>query len=338
MNSQSTSGHSVLPHSSRTSSSSSPTSLIIRFATSHPDLPLSVADPALATPLSLLPRIRAALPDPYAAARIRLIYAGRTLPPTAALAAALRLPAPDPFRAAARPASPTGKAPTGKGPIRHDAEPRPPAARDAPPLYIHAAFAGAPATDATARLAPAELAAERDAAARSVTALLPHRSRDDSSPHDAGTGDQPLASTAPAPQGFDRLLAAGLTGGEVAQLRAQFVARLAHTRTPEEMPGAAELRAMEEAWLDADAGAEAAGGGGATNGGGAGGRWGLGGADEESAGLEDMLWGNVLGFFWPVGAVVWAMREEGVWSRRRQMAIVTGLLVNAVMSLMRTAG
>lgn len=48
-----------------------------------------------------------------------------------------------------------------------------------------------------------------------------------------------------------------------------------------------------------------------------------------------MLWGSVTGFFWPVGAAMWLVREEGVWSKRRQMAAVTGVLVNLAVGVMR---
>jgi len=30
-----------------------------------------------------------------------------------------------------------------------------------------------------------------------------------------------------------------------------------------------------------------------------------------------LIWGNLMGFFWPVGAMFWLMREEGVWSGGR---------------------
>lgn len=60
--------------------------------------------------------------------------------------------------------------------------------------------------------------------------------------------------------------------------------------------------------------------------------------DDGRGALEDMLWGNLMGFFWPVGAAVWLMREEGVWSKRRQVAVVTGVLVNLAFGVMRIGG
>lgn len=125
--------------------------------------------------------------------------------------------------------------------------------------------------------------------------------------------------------GFDRLLTAGLSPAEVASLRSQFLAVQAHTHTPDTMPSGAEMRVLEERWLEA--GTPANGGGGGAGGGGM--------DDEGGGGLEDMLWGNVMGFFWAVGAIVWLVREEGVWSKRRQVGVVTGVLVNIAFCMLR---
>lgn len=98
------------------------------------------------------------------------------------------------------------------------------------------------------------------------------------------------------------------------------------------------MRRLEERWLDNSASpARGPDGGGA----GAGEMDNDGdddGDDDGRGALEDMLWGNLLGFFWPVGAAVWLMREEGVWSKRRQLAVVTGLLVNLAFGAMRVGG
>ena len=109
------------------------------------------------------------------------------------------------------------------------------------------------------------------------------------------------------------------------------------------MPTAAEMRVLEERWLDNDSGSGPgpSGTGGAGDGG-LGVGMGASGADDDdgtlggsSGGLEDMLWGNLMGFFWAVGAVVWLIREEGVWSRRRQVGVVTGVLVNMAFCFLR---
>lgn len=57
--------------------------------------------------------------------------------------------------------------------------------------------------------------------------------------------------------------------------------------------------------------------------------------DDGRGALDDMLWGTVTGFFWPVGAAMWLIREEGVWSKRRQMAAMTGVLVNLAVGAMK---
>lgn len=92
------------------------------------------------------------------------------------------------------------------------------------------------------------------------------------------------------------------------------------------MPSAAEMRLLEERWLDSSPSPASPGGGWDEEG------------DEMAGGggsLEDMLWGNVMGFFWAVGAVVWLVREEGVWSKRRRVGVVTGVLVNIAFCVLR---
>ena len=44
--------------------------------------------------------------------------------------------------------------------------------------------------------------------------------------------------------------------------------------------------------------------------------------------LDDMLWGSVMGFFWPVACALWLLREEGVWSWRKGLAVFVGVVVN----------
>ena len=44
--------------------------------------------------------------------------------------------------------------------------------------------------------------------------------------------------------------------------------------------------------------------------------------------MDDMLWGAVMGFFWPVGCAMWLRREEGVWSWRKGFAVAVGVIVN----------
>ena len=90
------------------------------------------------------------------------------------------------------------------------------------------------------------------------------------------------------------------------------------------MPTGPDLLTLEERWLDSGSNAATAG---ADDTGGFG--------SEDAGGLEDMLYGNLIGFFWPVGAMCWLMREEGVWSRRRQIAVLSGFLVNLTFGFLR---
>ena len=279
-----------------------PLKLIVRFPSTLPDLSLTISSPSTTTALNINQLIRPHLPPTLSASRLRLIHSGAVLPRTIPLSTSLRLPAINP------PPPPTAK---GKEPIY-----LPPSQT----LYIHCSLSDA--------LSPVELedeAAEAASLRKSPSSV--------SLPQDA-TGTIPPSSQGPAstnfaPLGFDRLLSAGLTPAEIGALRSQFFAIQAHVHTPDTMPSAAEMRLLEDRWIDNTS---------TTATGPLDGAGGL--SDEEggAGGLDDILWGNVMGFFWPVGAVVWGFREEGVWSKRRQIAVLTGLLVNVAFSVLKFAG
>ena len=314
----------------------SPVTLIIRFPSSHPDITFPITQPHLTTTLSLAQEIRALLPAPASTCSLRLIHAGRALQPTVALSTSLRL-TPLPASRAQSP-SPSAKA---KGKAKDPAIYGEPNEIILPfhsqPFYIHAILGDI--------LSTSELSEINSAAKASVEALTIASSNsilgsaeNDKTPSRNGTPipeeeshDQTNTTAEDPPQGFDRLLTAGLTPLEVASLRSQFVAILAHSHTPDTMPSASELRELEERWLDNDTSNSIGGGG---TGGGTLQDLNFG-DDEQGGGLEDMLWGNIMGFFWPIGAAFWLLREEGVWSKRRQIAVITGLLVNLAFSLMR---
>ncbi|KAI5818781.1 DUF2407 C-terminal domain-containing protein [Pyronema omphalodes] len=122
----------------------------------------------------------------------------------------------------------------------------------------------------------------------------------------------PTPSTEPAPQGFDRLLTQGFSEREVAALRSQFN-RLNPDLSPE------EIRVLEDRWIDESVGQGQETIGGATAG-----------------TFEDMFIGTVIGFFWPVS--IWLAREEGVFTQRRQYAVLAGFCVNLFFGLVRTFG
>ncbi|KAF1963038.1 hypothetical protein CC80DRAFT_487457 [Byssothecium circinans] len=310
--------------------------LIIRFANSIPDLPLSIPSPRTTTTLSLKQLIRSHLPSNSAHARLRLIYAGKVLADTSPLATSLRLPPPPPRRNGTYNEHGTGSKSKGKQPVR-DASPAPDSLdipAEAKKYYIHCSLGDA--------LSVAELASETTLARTTEESLKSQyqasssqRPRSATTTSSNGTKRRTSTGTStnavPEPQGFDRLLSSGFTPQEVASLRSHFQTNLSYTHTPDTMPSASEMRALEDRWLDStatDPSPALTGEGGGEAG------WGAGFAVEEG-GLDDMLWGYLTGFFWPLGALVWGFREEGVWPRRRQLAVVMGVVLNAAFGFMR---
>ena len=302
-----------------TATTSPPLLLIVRFSLPIADLPIAIQSPSTTTPRALAHLyIRPHLPSAYACCPLRLISSGALLPPRTPLSTSLRLP-----KAAPPPppnlrdndiASAKGKG-KGKG---KDKGPISAMSNDRKSIYVHCALT------TTTTLSASELAIEAAAAS-------PPSPTSPFSPSDSAPLTETLARVNSVPQGFDRLASAGLSVTEIAALRSQFVALQAHTHTPDTMPSATELRVLEERWLDIGAYASPDGADGA--GAGAGG-W----EDEGGGALEDMLWGNVVGFFWAIGSLLWLIREEGVWTRRRKVAIVTGLAVNLLVGLLRASG
>lgn len=136
-------------------------------------------------------------------------------------------------------------------------------------------------------------------------------------------------NTTSEPRGFDRLLTAGLSPSEITSLRSQFLALTAHNHTPDTMPSPSTMRRLEDRWLDSSSSSISGNGIPGTM------NENAEDDDDDRAALDDMLWGTVTGFFWPVGAAMWLIREEGVWSKRRQMAAVTGVLVNLAVGAMK---
>ena len=281
-----------------------PLDLVVRFSTSNPDIILTIAQPSKTSTLRLKQRLREHLDAPASQSRLRLIHSGKVLQDTAALAKSVTVARPPPSHDDDK----SEKA-KGKQPVR---DTKPAAAR----VYIHCSI-GDKLSDSEIT-SEARLAEEADQALVSKTAAPTTATGDTAATQDAST-------TTPAPRGFDRLLNAGFTQAEVAQLRTQFLAIQSHSHTPDTMPSGPELLALEERWLDNGSNAATAGG-----------EDGAGGSPSEDAGgLEDMLYGNLIGFFWPVGAMFWLMREEGVWSRRKQIAVLSGFLVNITFGFLR---
>ncbi|CAD0039414.1 MAG: Uncharacterized protein AUREO_042830 [Aureobasidium pullulans] len=280
-----------------------PVDLVIRFTAAIPDAVIRVPSAKLTTSLALRQQIRAQLPASFASNRLRLISAGKVLPDATALSKCINIPPPPPRSKIDSAAS------KDKNKNKNKAKGKAPAETTVPRVYIHCSIGDT--------LTPGDIASEADAAEAADKALLLDVQ---AVPAPDQTQNPTTTSSTPAPRGFDRLLSAGFSPADVANLRAQFMAIQAHTHTPDTMPTGDDLRSLEERWLENDPANAAAGGGAGT---------------DEEGGLEDMLWGNLMGFFWPIAAACWLMREEGVWTRRVQISVLSGLLVNLTFGFLR---
>ena len=299
--------------------------LTIRFSASLPDLLLSIPGSLHANTGTLKQLIRSRIPDEYTNRRIRLIYAGKALVDEVPLNSSLkrnvsrppsRIGTPGPYEESNGGTKVTGGVKdNGKGKLP---------IRDPPSLsriYIHCSIGDL-------ELSKEELATEAAVAAQSASEG--DEQDDGSRPK---SQQQSQTTTTPAPRGFERLQNAGFTPAEIQSLRLQFLAIQAHTHTPDNMPSPNTLRNMEDQWLDnsnaTDGGLDGAGGAG----------FGASSDEEAQAGaLDDMIFGTIMGFFWPIGCLMWGIREEGIWSQRRKMAVVIGFLLNIGLGIIRYTG
>ena len=307
--------------------------LIIRFAASVADVPLSIPSPRTTTALNLKCLIREQLPPNLSANRLLLIHAGKVVRDTAPLYTSLNIATLSGANRKNGVATrqnetstreddnqTTSESSKGKRPMRGEAYFQPPPPR----LFIHCSIGDA--------LTPTELATESQSARAVQAQLLATLTRRPSNPLSPTTQPSPThpnaaasSTTVPAPRGFDRLSATGFTQPDIQSLRRTFLAQLAMDHTPETMPTGAALLALEDRWLDGTVHAETL----TTDGGG--------GVDEdgEADQLDSMFWGNLWGFFCPLVAIVWGFREDGVWTRRRQIAVLTGVIINLVFGFAR---
>ncbi|PWY87288.1 hypothetical protein BO94DRAFT_566122 [Aspergillus sclerotioniger CBS 115572] len=260
----------------------------IRFSASIPDLPLDIYSPSTTTSAGLKQLIRTRLPPHLSSHRLRLIHAGRGLEDKTPLSVSLKLP-PTSTRSPRPPDTNSTSDPKGKGKAP---------ARDHPRLYIHCSIGDIV-------LSATDLAAEASIAS---TLHQQETSSSESGSQDDGERrrkDVQASTTTPAPRGFDRLLSAGFTPAEVAGLRSQFLAVQSVSRTPDTMPSGAELRELEDRWMDEGSSAAMVGGGGE--------------GGEGVVSLADDDGG----------------REEGVWSWRKGLAVFVGVVVNIAFGAMR---
>ena len=297
--------------------------LTIRFSASIPDVRLQVASPSRTTGAGLKKLIRAELPESLSKKRIRLIYAGRALEDDVSLVTGLKLKGEGTVRddwynydcLVVTDQDEDVRKDKGKGKERaRDDEEDTGIQAGKSRIYIHCSIGDIVLSD--------DELAEEEKMARIIQAEAERQ-------HGQSEGNQTAqSSTEAAPRGFDRLLSAGFTVSEVSALRSQFLALQSLTHTPDTMPRGEALRRLEDRWMDEGSTRD-----GAQESGGLGGGFTDGGASGQ--GLDDMLYGCVMGFFWPVGCALWLMREEGVWSWRKGLAVFVGVVVNFGFGIMR---
>lgn len=315
--------------------------LSIRFSASLPDVLLEVASPKTTTTAGLKRLIRTRLPPELSTHRLRLIHAGKALEDSTPLSTSLKLSSlpPPPRTQSSSSQAPTitdedeeeheSKDRKGKTPVYNEPQPR---------IYIHCSI-GDVALSPSYLAAEASIASTTTATSASKTRkLTSSHSQSADTPtdhhhglqHDQPSTTAPPTTTTPAPRGFDSLTSAGLTDVEISALRAQFRNFQSLSRTSNTMLSTAELRNLEERWLDNTDNEPAQVGDGNEGGGG----------DDDGGGnpLDDMLWGSVMGFFWPVGCMIWLMREDGVWSWRKGLAVSLGVIINALLGAIRHIG
>ncbi|KAF2432138.1 hypothetical protein EJ08DRAFT_648486 [Tothia fuscella] len=320
--------------------------IIIRFTASLPDLHINISSPRTTPFVALKIRIRDHLPSELSSNRIRLIHAGKVLDDILTLSTFLNRRAKSPPVIPPPPKSSKGK---GKEPVQNDGSgTTPPLSKDG--IYINCSIGDA--------LTPEEIENEAILATCTHQNLLQNAYSSVSSTHPSIPTSKPLPSQ---PLGFDRLLSTGFTPTDIATLRSTFLTHLSHTHTPSTLPHGDSLRLLEERWLDNTTLPGEAGSGGGIS---------VFDAEDEGSALDDMFWGNIIGFFWPLGAVVWGLRagtggvrgrdgrggggsggemvNEGdavvrggsgdggvmaggeVWSTRRKIAVATGVAINLV--------
>jgi len=147
-------------------------------------------------------------------------------------------------------------------------------------------------------LTPEELEAEARGADKPPVATATSRST-------------PVPSTRPRPRGFDRFLSQGFTTSEVATLRTQFQSLNHVSRSSPPSPDS--LRTMEDAWIDSNASDPAN----------------LQVADDH--GLSEGHWvAMAMGFFWPLGCVTWAVRQQDIWAERWAAFVVAGAMLGVL--------
>lgn len=319
--------------------------LTVRFSASLPDVHLDIPSPNRTTIVALKHRIRERLLSSVkdskddsttakaARSRLRFIHAGKILPDTATVSAVLRPPPPPPVAVDVK-----GK---GKAVDRQQQQQR---------VYVNCSI-GDELTDeelateaAAAAFVPAAPVGTADSSSTNVgktsrtTGLHPSSSLAEGQPRSrTSTREARQTDRSNAPRGFDRFLSAGFTPAEVNQLRLQFTSIQASRFTPDTMPSPDTLRAMEDAWIDNNHGG-VGGPGLSIEGGddGTGDPIPIGTETDGFNGMVDTLVkGMFIGFVFPLGAIAWVLREEGMLSKRWRVSIAFGVVFGFGIGVLR---
>ncbi|KOS17694.1 DSC E3 ubiquitin ligase complex subunit 3 [Escovopsis weberi] len=303
-----------------------PYHLTIRFSTLYPDLDLDIPSPQSTTPISLKHLIRTRLAT---RSRLRFIYHGRLLPDSSALSSVIKPPPPPP-PASSLPSSSSSSAAAAAA-LKKESKARDKGKARATDgrgseivrIYINCSIGD--------ELSPQDLAAEKAAAERPpdepAHPATPNGSA--SPPPNRGSRWQQAR-----PRGFDRLLGAGFTPSEISTLRTQFASIQTERFARDALPSPDTMRALEDSWIDSNAGEQipATGGAGGTP------------LLEDdlssiSSVLDVLIRGMMIGFFFPLGSMAWLLRSD-LWSEKWQIFVGAGVMISlgvgSIMSLFGT--
>lgn len=298
-----------------------PLHLTIRFSASIPDLDIDIPSPDATTVLSLKHTLRARL---LSRSRLKLIYQGRLLPDTAALTTVFKAP----LAAAAAAAATASSTQTEDGSSVQDVKGK---GVDRGFTAAAAAAAAAKPVRIYVQCSIGDELSQEDLTREALDALTPPPAITPQDASAAIAGAQPQPSTRPRPRGFDRLLVSGFTQVEISTLRTQFASINADRFPPDAPPSPDRLRALEDRWIDSNAGAD----GGATTDMQMGAGWTGEGAGEDTPsgleqGLDVFIRAMMIGFFFPLGSLSWLLRQEGIWGDRWQIFVGAGAVLSVV--------
>ncbi|KAM7192851.1 DUF2407 C-terminal domain containing protein [Naviculisporaceae sp. PSN 640] len=350
-----------------------PLHITVRFSIDLPDLELDIPRPHETTVVALKHLIRSRLAEGSKASsvsksRLRFIHAGKILPDKSPLSLVLRAPPPPPsgHHSTSRLSSSKGKNVEGRNPASTSrvyvncsigdelsaAELTEEARAAAQPVVSDPdALSSAGSTPRSSpspfgygsTTTTAATTSGRQGGLRLDTSGSNLRNNGGNGGNGATSGNNspPVQQDggAPVPRGFDRYLAGGLPREDVLALRRTFRANVAMRHTPDTMPSPDTLLRMEDAWIDTNAPGAAGGGGGGGD------SWDSGvdvneGMPEDDDGSlaqvsDQLIVGMMIGFFFPMGAIGWVLREPGMLAKRWLTFILLGVALSILMGSVR---